>query len=130
MKQQGIVVSIKGNNAEVKFKRESACGGNCGSCGGCDNFRTVTAVNSVNAKEGDSVEIETPSKTVLGAAMAVYVIPLAVLIIGYVLGNAIFKSEGFGILFGFAFMAASYIIISLVSKKHKKIYQPVICRII
>ena len=122
------MVSLTGDIAEVRTVRMSACGGNCQSCGGCSDMRTVYAENSVNAQIGDRVEIEMPSKTVLAAALIVYVIPIAVLIAGYLIGNVLFDKEWQNIISGILPMFVSYIIISAVTRKNKNKYKSVITK--
>ncbi len=130
MKQQGTVVSLSGDTAAVQTVRMSACGGNCQSCGGCSDMRTVYAENPINAQIGDTVEIEMPSATVLAAALIVYVIPIAVLIAGYLIGSVFFDKEWQNIISGIFPMFVSYIIISAVTKKNKNKYKSVITKIV
>ena len=77
--------------AEVACRRASACGGDCGHCGGCTNAQTVLvrAYNPIGAKPGDRVVVESASCQVLGAAAAVYLLPVLFLLggaIGFALG--------------------------------------------
>ena len=73
--------------AEVACRRASACGGDCGHCGGCTNAQTVLvrAYNPIGAKPGDRVVVESASCQVLGAAAAVYLLPVLFLLGGYAL---------------------------------------------
>lgn len=131
MNQIGIIESIDGDSAIVRINRTSACGENCAGCkGGCTpTQQLVSAKNNVNAKEGEKVLLYMPSSTVLGAAAAVYIIPLAVLIISYILFNMHF-SEIISILLAGAATALVYALIAAVSKKNKNKYQLVIEKII
>lgn len=130
MQEQGIVVSLSGDTAFVKMKRASACGENCGSCSGCNNFRTVTAENKLRASVGDNVEISMPSDRVLFAAMLVYVIPIAVLIVGYFAAYGVLHSENAGVLFGIIGMIISYIFAVIFTKKNKNRYKSSITKIL
>ncbi len=92
MQQIGIVKEIREDFAVVEVSRKSACEG-ChanadGNCSACVSFgdRAVVcrAENSVGAKAGDRVMVETRSETVLLYAASVFLFPLILGIIGYV----------------------------------------------
>lgn len=95
MKQTGTVVSSDGGTAKIKVRRTSACGENCAHCGGsCGGlFMIVTAENQADAKPGDTVELEMPSSKVLTAALWIYIVPVAVFIVGYAILAKIFVGE-------------------------------------
>lgn len=84
------VVRVKSLNpdgtAQVLCKRESACGGNCAQCGGCaegQKTMEVTALNPIGATPGDRVILETSTGEILGLVVAVYLIPIVLLIASY-----------------------------------------------
>lgn len=83
--------------AEVACRRASACGGDCGHCGGCTNAQTVLvrAYNPIGAKPGDRVVVESASCQVLGAAAAVYLLPVLFLLGGYALAGGPGGAIGF-----------------------------------
>lgn len=71
--------------AEVLVVRRSACSGDCHSCGGCaahTQSLRLTVRNPVGAAVGDAVCVESPSGTVLKAAALVYLLPLALFLVG------------------------------------------------
>lgn len=123
-------MSLSGDTATVKLKRSSACGDNCGSCSGCNNFRTVNAQNTANAKVGDLVEISMPSKTVLSAAVLVYVLPIVILVTGYFIGANVWNTEQSGILLGLCAMVISYVVIGIVTSKNKNHYKSTVTKIL
>ena len=88
--------------AELYVVRRSACAGDCHSCGGCgaaaQSF-TLIAHNSIGAKEGDRVIIESETAPVLKAAMLVYLLPLLGFVGGFLLSYAI---GHLAVLFGLA----------------------------
>lgn len=89
MKATGTVIEVKDGYATVKSERHSACDGChskdfCLSCSKKDI--TVTALDPIGVRPGDEVEIETPSRTVLGYAAAVFVLPVFAAIAAYMLG--------------------------------------------
>lgn len=81
--------------AEVACRRASACSGDCGHCGGCTNAQTVLvrAYNPIGAKPGDRVVVESASCQVLGAAAAVYLLPVLFLLGGYALAGGPWRSN-------------------------------------
>lgn len=88
--------------AELSVRRQSACSGDCGGCGGCGGTQQsirLTAENPIHAQRGDIVYIESESSTVLKAATLVYLLPLALFLVCYLLtvrwGNWAFCA-GFG----------------------------------
>lgn len=85
--------------AEVACRRASACGGDCGHCGGCINAQTVLvrAYNPIGAKPGDRVVVESASCQVLGAAAAVYLLPVLFLLGGYALAGGPGGAIGFAL---------------------------------
>lgn len=85
--------------AEVACRRASACGGDCGHCGGCTNAQTVLvrAYNPIGAKPGDRVVVESASCQVLGAAAAVYLLPVLFLLGGYALAGGPGGAIGFAL---------------------------------
>ena len=88
----GVVKSIEKDRAIVKVARTSACGGNCASCNICGNRELETSVkNTVGAKEGDVVKITTSSGRVLFSAFVLYVLPILLFLIFYLLSSRCFS---------------------------------------
>ena len=76
--------------AEVVRVRESACSGDCHKCAGCgasSQTMLFTAHNSIGAKPGESVIVESDTATVLKGAALLYVVPLVTFLAGYILGE-------------------------------------------
>lgn len=101
------------DKAEVQVRRPSACGHDCKSCGGCgpDTMTQVTAVaeNEVGARPGDTVRVESESRTVLGLAAVLYLMPIVLLFVGYFIASGLLEfSEGGSLLIGLGFMAAGF----------------------
>lgn len=88
MTQDAIVTKAFPNGlAEVLVERATACGDTCGSCEVCkyaSEIRTV-ARNTLGAEVGERVVIKTKSSDIIGAAFLLYIIPLAVMLITYLL---------------------------------------------
>ena len=74
--------------AQVIHVRKSACSGDCHNCSGCGAAKetlTLTAENPIGAKPGQMVRITSETAPVLKAAMILYLLPIALLIAGYLL---------------------------------------------
>ena len=110
--------------AEVEVRRISGCGGGCSSCsGGCNAPSIIISLkNSINAKEGDYVEIKGKTNKIMKYALIVYMIPFAMLILGIILGMGLFKSRGiinyetYGFVTGIIFLGISFFIIKRIDK--------------
>lgn len=111
MQQIGIVKEICGEFATVEVSRKSACEG-ChesadGQCAACVSFgakkTTATAKNAANAKIGDRVMLETDSGVVILYAAAVFLFPLMLAVLGYMLGSLLklFAAAYIGAIIGF-----------------------------
>ena len=110
------------NTAEVAVTRLTACGGNCGSCEGCmcdSEVRTI-ADNPLGAKPGQKVVIESRSSKVYGAVLMVYIMPIVLFLMGYLIAMALGASEGLCIAVSFAALALSAVILVLSQKKKKE----------
>ena len=127
----GTVKKTDKNIAETEITRSSACGDSCATCGLCPGrSMVVKADNSIGAAEGASVLLSMSDKKVLGAAFLVYVIPVIMLIIGYAIGKAAFKTEPGAIAVGFALMALSFAAIIIIDRRVRQHYTPKIVKII
>ena len=95
MVNSGYVKKTNENGtAVVVFKRESACGGNCASCSGCAASEIeAVALNQVGAVQGDYVTVESETKDVLLSAFILYMVPVFIFIVAYLvlekIGNTI-----------------------------------------
>ncbi|MBQ3427067.1 MAG: SoxR reducing system RseC family protein [Clostridia bacterium] len=127
----GTVKKTNKGIAETEIARSTACGDSCASCGLCPGMNMkVNADNAIGAREGDTVLLSMSDKKVLGAAFLVYVIPVIMLIIGYIAGNALFKTESGAIGIGFALMVLSFAAIAVIDRKVRRHYVPKIIKIV
>lgn len=95
------------NKAEVLVRRQSACGHDCASCSGCgsESAAAVTAVaeNLLGARPGDTVQVESESRQILGIAFVLYLVPLVLLFAAYFSASGLLKlGEGISLLLGLA----------------------------
>lgn len=131
MKEAGLVLETTGDEAKVLFNRTSACG-KCKACGMAagQNQITVTAVNKLNAKEGDRVEVQFASRNALTTSAIAYLFPLGMLIVGLALGFLIpapMDQQVFAAILGIGFTAGSFGILKIANpyfkKKFKNVYE-------
>lgn len=143
MERIGTVTEEKGEMAVVHLQRHLSCE-NCGRCGGvlsAEDRREhyVEVLNPIGALSGQKVLIEMDDRRAMFIAFMLYLVPLAGLVAGIVLGLKI--SAGFGWasrkeLFaagmGFTLMALIYGGISLWDRRVKKSgrYRPVISALV
>ena len=122
------ITEIHGNKADILFKRTSACG-RCGACGMLANMDEITiqAENTLNAKVGDQVLVEFSDASAMKASALAYLIPLAMLFIGVLIGYymntlVLHVEEGdvVAALSGVVFTAIGFLILKFIDPKFKK----------
>ena len=112
--------------AQVVCVRESACSGDCHKCSGCGAVKEtliLRAVNAIGARPGQVVTVTAESAPVLRAAAVLYLIPVLLFVLGYLLGADRWDTGGIcggaGFLVGIA-LAVLYD--RLVMKKRDTVY--------
>ena len=95
MEQLVRVTKVNGDGtAQVLHERLSACSGDCHKCAGCGAARetmVLTAENPIGAEPGDLVVIASQSASLLRAAAVLYLLPLVLFFLGYLLGETMFQ---------------------------------------
>lgn len=124
MTQDAVVTKLLPDNmAEVAVARTTACGGNCGSCESCifQSQLKTAARNLVGARPGQRVIIQSKSSTIYKAALLVYVFPMILTLLGYVLAYVAGASEGVCVAAAFAglVLGAAIVVMSQRIKKGK-----------
>lgn len=123
MTQDAVVTKVFPNGmAEVVVARGTACGSNCGNCESCvfQNEIKAYAKNSVNAKPGEKVVIESLSSRIFGAVFIVYIVPLLVFVLGYAIAAACGLSEGLSILCSFAVFCVAVAVMVVHQRRSKR----------
>ena len=97
------VIKVEGNCAIVEVQRKSACDGchkmtsgeGCGVCSllGSDSRFTARADNRIGAREGDRVEVRSATGRVLMYSALVFLVPVIVGILLYVVSGYFFQVE-------------------------------------
>ena len=95
MEETGTVVEVEGRIAKIRLLRQATCN-KCGMCGIGQHPEIVVEVpNTIGAGPGDAVRLAIESGNVLRAAVVVYVVPLLVAILGFLLASYLAGPAGF-----------------------------------
>ena len=90
MQQKVKILSVHPDGtAQVACLRQSACSGDCHKCSGCgavEQTMVFTARNTIGARPGEMVIVESESGPVLKAAAVLYLLPLVLFIAAYLWG--------------------------------------------
>ena len=92
-----IIQNNPDGTATAVHIRESACSGDCHKCSGCGAAKEtifLTVRNSIGARPGDLVRIESASGPVLMGAAVFYVVPMVLFFLGYFLGESLWTLGG------------------------------------
>ncbi len=103
MEEPGKVMTIAGDRAEVEVTPGDACA-HCGASGFCNwsgrKYRLVAARNPVGARVGDRVVVRTPEQGRYRSAVVVFGLPVAMMVIGIVVGSLVWGDVGAAICAG------------------------------
>ena len=111
--------------AQVIVIRESACSGDCHKCAGCGAVQQkmlLQAVNAIGAKPGELAIVSSQSAPVLRGAVVLYMVPMLLFFLGYLLGE---KWNLGALLGGAGFVAGILLAVAydrLVVKKQNTVY--------
>ncbi|MEA3493801.1 MAG: SoxR reducing system RseC family protein [Candidatus Margulisiibacteriota bacterium] len=110
MRERGVVSRvISPKLVEVAFKRSEACE----KCRMCHNLEEgmvgIESVNEISAKKDDIVEIEIPSGEVVKGSLVVFLVPILLMIFGYLLGALV--NEFAGVINAILFLFLSFFVI-------------------
>ena len=119
MEQKVMVRKIlPDGTAQVVLLRESACSGDCHKCSGCGAAKetiTFTAADPIGVKPGDVVNVKSDTAPVLRGAAVLYVLPLVLFLVGYLV-----TMSGWGGCAGFLLGIGAVIVYDrLVAKKEQ-----------
>lgn len=117
MEQKAKVRAVYDNGmAQVMVIRESACSGDCHKCSGCGAAKETLlfeAENSIGAKLGDLVIVQSESGPVLAGAAVLYMVPLVLFFLAYFIG----ESFGLGGLMGCLGFVLGFVVAGLYDRK-------------
>ena len=133
MEETGQVIKTHKNFAAVRVDRKSECE-SCGMCAFNKNtgYIDFNADNSIGAKNGDKVIIETSEKGKLFGALLVFAVPLLLIAAAAAIALFVIKKEIFALILSLAFIAGWFAVLSLIDKKLKssKSFSTVIIKIL
>ena len=127
MEQRGRVQKLNADGtAQVLYVRQSACSGDCHKCSGCgavEQNMLFTAHNPIGARPGQVVTVSTRSGPVLAAAAVLYLLPLGMFFVGYLVSQLVWNLGALGGLLGFALgIAGALLYDRKVVRKRKTVY--------
>ncbi len=105
-----IEKDLGGGYAEISVPRKSACGHDCEECAGCGMTGAAIkarARNDIGAQPGDKVVVESSTQKIFGVVALVYVLPVALFLLGYFLSEGL--AEGARYAIAIAAFAVSFI---------------------
>lgn len=141
IEERGVVIKTEGIMATVKVQKRGSCEG-CiarGVCEPSEDAMEIEALNPIEAKIGQTVEVSIIPQTYLKSAIYVYGLPLIVLIVGAIIGKNIgdlymegIDSDLVAAILGLGGFFVTFIFIRLWSKRAEKKteYKPIIERIV
>lgn len=103
IEEQALVVGVEQDKALLEIVRRTPCG-LCGQTRGCGisvwgrllghRNNVFQAVNQLNARVGDQVVVGVDEKALLASSLAVYGVPLALVLAGAAIGTLLGPSGG------------------------------------
>jgi len=113
LQEIGTIISLNLNMALVQIDRRQHCNG-CTACHPLgENKMQLEAVNRLDARLGDTVEVLIEPRQVIKNSLIVFILPLMMMAAGYFAGVFFSSShaEGGGILGSFGALAVSFLLI-------------------
>ena len=101
--------NMGGGYAKISVPRKSACGHECEECTGCGMSGApifATAKNPVDAQPVQKVIVEIRTKKMLGVVVLVYLLPVILFLLGYILSAGLSEGVRYAIAIGAAVLSA------------------------
>ncbi|MFA5928906.1 MAG: SoxR reducing system RseC family protein [Candidatus Margulisiibacteriota bacterium] len=126
MQEQGKVLKVEGNLAFIELEKRAACG-YCHACDINPDKNILKIINDPKASAGKKVIVAIPDSNFLLIGTLVYIIPLFIFILAYLLGDGIARkflaySDQY-ILAGLAVAALALTIYYLLLRYFDKVYR-------
>lgn len=99
---------LDGEHAEISVPRKSACGHDCEECAGCGVSGAsvhAKARNPIGAQPGEKVVVESDTGKMLKIVALVYMTPVVLFFLGYLLSMPFFPPLLSGVAGGVGFLA-------------------------
>lgn len=109
MKSNGKVIEINGNRIKLKMFKESSCA-HCSGCGDANKMaRELEVTYDGEIELGDIVTFELEDAKMLKIGFIVYVLPVIIMILGFVIFMKLGFSENTSVFGAFAFLVLSFV---------------------
>jgi len=121
MKEIGLVVSTSGERAQVQVKRKAQCD-KCGMCifpKGADTI-DFDCINKVDAKIGDTVEIQKEEKNKILSYILIFLVPLLLIGASALVGLLLIKIDYWVLILSAITLTVWFILLSVIDKAVKK----------
>ena len=119
MESSGKVTSIDGKKIKIIMFKESSCA-HCSGCGEASKLTREIELEYNPHKQkieiGDIVTFELADSKMLKIGFLVYVLPIIMMIVGFIISNMMGNSERESVLFSFVFLAVTFLLIHLYDK--------------
>jgi len=141
IEETGVVIKTEGMTAIVRVHKRGTCEG-CAARGVCEpseDGMEIEALNPVQARVGQTVEVSITTQTYLKSAIYVYGLPLIMLIAGAIIGKNIgdqyikhIDSDLIAAILGFGGFFITFLLVRAWSKRAetRPEYKPIINKII
>ena len=116
MRRPGEVTDVRNGMLQVTFCRPDACQ----SCGACEGGKKQTTIwVKGEAKVGDIAVVDMPDKTVIRASLIAYGLPLILLLLGLIAGNAVTPGNDLGGVAGAMIGLAASLVLLKATEKYR-----------
>lgn len=133
MVHNGVVVSSDGTRCRVRITDSAVCSG-CAErggpgCPGCISFGGnkefyINAVDRTGASVGDTVRVRTHDGGNVLKALMIFLLPVAMMIAGYLIGSLMGLGEGMRVLAAFTGFAVVAVAAAVVAKAENRKHEP------
>ncbi len=121
VEETGVVVDVQNGLARVRIVRSSSCQ-SCATKDTCP-FNSigkrdwlVWARNEMNAQKGDTVKVSISPRSYLAAAAIIFILPVSVLLIAYIVAQALGVVEKLSVAISSTLALLSYLVIRAVDR--------------
>lgn len=116
MKSSGKVTEVNGNKIKVKMFKESSCA-HCSGCGDASKLtRELDLFYNGEVEIGDIVTFELEDAKMLKIGFLVYILPIIMMLIGFVISSKMGNSEKKSVFISFGFLIISFICLHIYDK--------------
>ena len=116
MKSSGKVTEVNGNKIKVKMFKESSCA-HCSGCGDANKLtRELDLFYNGEVEIGDIVTFELEDAKMLKIGFLVYILPIIMMLIGFVISSKMGNSEKTSVFISFGFLIISFICLHIYDK--------------